>query len=301
MNKPTLTRKKSQVAKIVDAAQSVFFASADEANELAFMSRCFIQATLPHSDPGDVPLWGRKSGHYSLTIQPNFIFGPDGKPLNMGLPYGSIPRLLLAFLNGEVVRTGSKTIQMGRSFTDFAQRLGYNSNGGSRGDMTRIRNQAMRLFSSKVSAVYDGPNGKGIKQALLAKEALFFWDPNQPDQQSLWENRITLTEEFFEALKSSPVPLDWRILRALKQSPMALDLYMWLSYRMFTLKKPQTLTWEALAAQLGSEYTELHNFRRKVRQHFLKIKGIWQALQVDLDDPETITLRPSYLLIQPKY
>jgi Plasmid encoded RepA protein len=300
MDKPTLTRKKSQVQKIVDASQEVFFTPADKANELAFMSKCFIQATLPHSDPGDVPLWWRKSGNYTLSIQPDYVPGAKGKPRNIGLPYGSLPRLLLAWANGEVVKTQSPELVLGSSLAEFMEKLGYESfTGGKNGSITRLKTQVVRLFSSKISLSYENQHGSGVASALLAKETFFFWDPKQPDQQTLWESRIVLSDEFFRVLLSAPVPLDWRILKAIKRSPLALDLYMWLSYRVFSLDKPVQIPWETLAQQFGSEYKDIFNFRHKVRKHLLKIRAFWHDLNINVDNEEFLELCPSRLLIQP--
>lgn len=32
--------------------------------ELAFLARQLVQITLPHSDPGDVPVWTRRNGDF---------------------------------------------------------------------------------------------------------------------------------------------------------------------------------------------------------------------------------------------
>ena len=39
-----------------------------------------------------------------------------------------------------------------------------------------------------------------------------------------------------------PVPIDLNTLRAMKRSPLGLDLYLWLTYRTFGLKRPLRLT-----------------------------------------------------------
>jgi hypothetical protein len=290
----------SKQSKIIRTAQDVFYLPAEEAGELAFMSKCFIQATLPHSDPGKVEGWGRRSGDYSLSIQPGGYLDDEGHWVNTGVPYGSIPRLILAWLNAEVLKTASKELALGKSFSEYLRKLGYGTTGGAKGDMTRVRNQSQRLFSSKISLVYKGSGKLTVTNALLADYAEYFWDPIRPEQQSLWESRIILSEQFFKVLKSSPVPLDWRILKALKQSPMALDLYMWLSYRMFSLKKPQKIAWETLSLQFGSDYKSIRHFRSKVRDTLPKIKAVWQDLTVDLSEDEVLTLFPSRLLIKSK-
>lgn len=292
--------RETQIEKIIRTADEVFGMPANEADQMAFMSKCFIQATLPHSDPGRVEGWGRRSGNYSMSIQPGGYLGDQGQWINLGVPYGSIPRLILAWLNAEVVKTASREVILGKSYSEFLRKLGYGTTGGKKGDLTRVKNQSERLFSSKISLVYDGPDRLAVANTLLADYAEYFWDPLRPEQQALWDSRIILSEQFFKVLKSSPVPLDWRILKALKRSPMALDLYMWLSYRMFSLQKPQKIRWESLAAQLGAEYKNLFDFRRKVRQQFPKIKAIWQDVNVDLSGEETLEIKPSRLLIPVK-
>ncbi|CAE6872654.1 hypothetical protein R69746_08593 [Paraburkholderia aspalathi] len=59
----------------------------------------------------------------------------------------------------------------------------------------------------------------------------------------------------------SPVPVDLRVLHALRQSPLAMDIYTWLTYRVFLLRvrgRPEVIIpWHALKAQFGSAYGEL--------------------------------------------
>ena len=57
------------------------------------------------------------------------------------LPYGTLPRLLLAWVCTEAVRTQSRELVLGRSLYDFMRKLGMEDrSGGSRGDRTRLRN-----------------------------------------------------------------------------------------------------------------------------------------------------------------
>ena len=51
--------------------------------------------------------------------------------------------------------------------------------------------------------------------------------------------------------KSSPTrsPLDMHVLRAVKRSPRGRDLYLWLTYRTFTLTSPLRLTWPKIYKQ----------------------------------------------------
>ena len=67
------------------------------------------------------------------------------------LPYGNLPRLLLAWMCTEAVRTQSPDLVLGRSLSEFMKKLGMAPAGAGR---TRLRNQMSRLFSAVVSLVY---------------------------------------------------------------------------------------------------------------------------------------------------
>ena len=67
----------------------------------------------------------------------------------------------------------------------------------------------------------------------------------------LWQSKIRLGEDFFNEIIRHPVPLDMNILKALKRSPLGLDLYLWVTYRTFALKRQQRLSWRQLYRQFG--------------------------------------------------
>ena len=50
---------------------------------------------------------------------------------------------------------------------------------------------------------------------------------------------MRLSESFFNEIIRHPVPIDMNTLAALKRSSLGLDLYLWLTYRIFTLTSPQ--------------------------------------------------------------
>ena len=109
--------------------------SAQDADELAFMARLAMMATLPHSDPGDVPGFERRNGNYRLSIQPG---------LGVGVPYGSLPRLVLAWMTTEAVRTKSPRLVLGDSLSAFMGELGLVPTGGE--GTVFFRNSGVKTF-----------------------------------------------------------------------------------------------------------------------------------------------------------
>jgi hypothetical protein len=44
---------------------------------------------------------------------------------------------------------------------------------------------------------------------------------------------------------------------------LAIDLYVWLTYRMSYIREPTTVPWELLSLQTGAHYQEVRQFRRR--------------------------------------
>ena len=118
---------------------------------------------------------------------------------------------------------------------------------------TRLRNQMRRLFGCTVSLLYEDARGEATLNAPIARLTEFWWSERQPDARSLWESKIELGEDFFNEIIRCPIPIDMNTLRAMKRSPLGLDLYLWLTYRTFALKRPLRLTWRQLYRQFGAD------------------------------------------------
>jgi hypothetical protein len=106
--------------------------------EWAFMARQLVQCTLPHRNPGNVPVWSRSNGNLTLGIRPGYEL-KTGKCF--GFPYGSVPRLLLFWMVTEAKRTGTRRLELGHSLADFMHLVGLNPDNGSgkRSDARRLR------------------------------------------------------------------------------------------------------------------------------------------------------------------
>ena len=251
--------------------------SASEADpDLGFMARLLVLCSLPRTNPGNRLQYKRVNGPYTLYM----VAGGGNK-----LPYGNLPRLLLAWLCSEAVRTQSRELVLGRSLSKFMRTLGMNGDsGGSRGELTRLRNQMKRLFSAHVSMIYEDEHGEVRVSSLVADRAAFWWTERKPAESSLWNSKIRLGEDLFNEIINHPVPLDLNTLMALKRCALGLDLYLWLTYRTFALTRPLRLTWRQVYQQFGlhpdksSEKRTVLNFRRKILRELKKIKMAWPEL-----------------------
>ena len=295
----TATRDASPQARhhFTQADQIHQLVSASETDSnLGFMARTMALCSLPRTNPGNRHQYKRVNGPYKLVM----VAGADNK-----LPYGSIPRLLLAWVSTEAVRTQSRELVLGRSLSKFMRTLGIGSDsGGIRGELTRFRNQMKRLFGCTVSLIYEDEHGEQFVSTLIAERGEFWWNERKPDQPGLWESKIYLGEALFNEIIRNPVPLDTNILTALKRCALGLDLYLWLTYRTFALRSPLRLTWRQLYRQFGlhpskaSDKRTVLDFRRKVLRELKKIKLAWPDLNYSMA-PGMLILYPSNPAIPP--
>ena len=273
-----------QVDQLVGASE----ADAD----LGFMARLLTLCSLPRTNPGNRLRYVRRNGPYKLGM----IAGIDNK-----LPFGNIPRLLLAWVCTEAVRTQSRNLILGASLSEFMGKLGMDCVGGAR---TRLRNQMRRLFNAHVQLVYEDKLGESSVSSSVTSRTEFWWDLERPDEPMLWNSKIELGWDFFQEIIRNPVPLDMNILKALKRCSLGLDLYLWLAYRTFALRAPLRLTWRQLYCQFeanpdkASDKQTVKFFRRKVLRELKKIKVAWPNLNyttakgVLILHPSTPTIAP---------
>ena len=269
--------------------------TASEADpERGFMARTMALCSLPRSNPGNRLQYKRVNGRYTLIMYSSGQYK---------LPFGNLPRLILAWVCTEAVRTQSRVLVLGRSLSEFMRALGvYDSSGRTQ---TRLRNQMKRLFGCSVSLIYEDAQRETTATGAIADLTDFWWNPKRPNEPMLWESKIELSEKFFNEITSHPVPLDMNTLTALKRSALGLDLYLWLVYRTFPLRAPLRLTWRQVYRQFGanpaqaSDKNIVNAFRTKCLRELKKIKLAWPglnyatALGVLILHPSTPVIAPS--------
>ena len=222
-----------QVNQLVSASETT--------PDLGFMGRTMALCSLPRTNPGNRKEYIRCNGPYTLGMTAG---------LSNKLPFGNYPRLLLAWVSTEAVRTQSRELVLGKSLAEFMRELGIHNSGGREG--TKLRNQMRRLFGCTVSLIYKDENAERYVNSPVTVRGEFWWNERKPDQRSLWDSTIVLGEDLFNEIIRHPVPLDMNTLTALKRSTLGLDLYLWLVYRTFPLRAPLRLSWRQVYRQFGA-------------------------------------------------
>ena len=268
--------------QFIEDALAIEAEAAQSAGALGFMTRTLVQATLPHRDP-QTNEFTRVNGHFTLSMM---------APRSIGLPYGSVPRLLLAWITTEAVRTRAPTLYLGHSLTQFMRQLELIPTGGRNGSITRLRDQMQRLFAASITCIYRGPGHWSLDAIRVADAAQLWWNPQPPDPASSWTSTLTLGDKFYRDIIARPVPVDLRVLKALRPSPLALDIYCWLTYRFSYLRQSTLIAWRVLQAQFGADYHHTYHFKAKFLNALRQVLLVYPVARVT-PVPEGLWLKPS--------
>lgn len=268
--------------KLILKASEIDARDAKEADALGFTARILIQCTLPHSKPLSNKLI-RQNGSFTLSILASE---------EIGLPYGIIPRLLIAWVTTETVYTKKRELVLGDSLTKFMRHLDMIPTGGRWGTIYRLKNQMQRLFMSEICYTYNNDQNLSLKKIQPVTHINGWWNPKSPAQMSFFESTLILNEEFFKEIVNCPIPIDMGAIKALKKSPMALDIYCWLTYKMSYLKKKTIIPWGVLETQFGSDYKLTRQFKNKFLHQLRTVSIVYPEARIE-DDAIGLILLPS--------
>ena len=249
-------------------------AARDADPELGFMARLLALCSLPRTNPGDRLRYIRRNGPFTLVVTAGF------KTL---LPYGTLPRLLLAWVSTEAVphaiaRPQSSAIRSPPSCgiwksTTMAGRcvVGFKTRCG--GCSIRTCSWFTKMPTAKRACIRLWPTGQS-----------FGGTRSGPTIARCGRVRSGSGKNFSTRSSATRSRLDLNILHAVKRSPLGLDLYLWLTYKTFALKRPLRLTWPKLYQQFGADPAKANDartvdyFRSDCLRELKKIKTAWPDL-----------------------
>lgn len=275
--------KRGAVKKAAQPSAELAKAAADikgkpSYDERSYLAREMVQCTLPLRDPKGATIWARKNGNFTLILQS----GIDPETLQpRGLPYGEWARLLLLWIITEAKRTGSRQLKLGRSFNGLVRLVGGDPDKGG-GDAKRLKEQLLRLLDCNIDFRYSGSNGQdqgaGKEPMAVAPKYRLWWNAKNPNQDTLFESEMIVGEEFFASIMNNPVQVDLRVVVALKnelkQSAFAIDLYIWVAWRIYKMRekklKEVVIPLHSLEMQFGAEFGRTLDFKKQLI-HSLKI------------------------------
>lgn len=268
--------------------------------DLLFQHSVFCQTSLPYRSPQDAIVWERIQGRAALRVRAGEAFDEEtGEWVQLGLPYGPKPRLILAYLNTEALRTQSADIEVEQSLTAFVERVGLSKDGRT---IRTVKDQLGRLAASEIRLAVSGDGdtrGRQVNAHIVSGFDL--WFPKDDRQRVLWPSVVRLSGDYFESLQRHAVPLDERAIAALSHSAMALDIYSWLTQRLHRIHPscPQFVPWTALKDQFGWHYSRMRKFREVFLQTLDMVVSQYPDANVETDG-RGLTLRNSKPPVPPR-
>jgi hypothetical protein len=271
----------------------------DPPDQIAYQHTVLCQTSMPYRNPGqNIRVWDREQGAVSLRINAGDAKNPNtGEWVELGLPFGPKPRLILAYLNAEALKTGSSVIEMDDSLTSFVRRI-QNMSGkaksGPNGHEIRAFKDHLGRLAASIIRMAISREGHAFQVDSKVVTAFDLWFPKNENQRVLWPSTIQLSQDYFNSLQNHAVPLDERALGGLSHSAMALDIYAWLAQRLHRIPsgRPQFITWTAMKDQFGQGYKELKFFRRTFRKSLAQVLFQYPAAKL-VEDGTGLTLRNS--------
>jgi Plasmid encoded RepA protein len=266
----------------------------DVDDAILYQHTVLCQTCLPYRDPGDeIRLWSRRNGYVKLELQAGRAY--DGRLENfvdVGLPFGPKPRLVLYYLNAEALRTQSPVLELEDSLTAFVKRtLGLDTKGRN---IRTVKDQLSRLAASdfRIGTSKDD-RSLTIKGTIV--EGFELWTPRDVKQRVLWPSTIQFSTRYFESLMRHAVPLNETAIARLSHNAMALDVYTWLAQRLHRVDETKGavgVPWTGLHEQFGHGYERLRDFRRVFQRTLRQVKAVYPESKFELT-PEGMALRHS--------
>ena len=133
-----------------------------------YIARLLALCSLPRTNPGNRTQYVRRNGPYTLVMS---------CASTVKLPYGPLPRLLLAWVTTEAVRTQSPVLVLEDSLSAFMRKLGLESSGGAGprahghhiGAHTWTRLRPHRRLRAEPLAAADGWRRRAVTKTGRAK------------------------------------------------------------------------------------------------------------------------------------
>ena len=266
--------------RCIEAAHIVL---GDEEAAPGYIHAGFAMTALPHKRT-DALDWVRDGPDIRLRIES----GKNHDGVVAGIPFGYVARLILLYLQTEAIKTRSREVELGRSMHSWLKAMGLNSGGkGYEG----VREQSRRLSLCRLTFYRLTDTGEAVLNGGFVREAIL---PNRDagNQLSLWRETVVLDEVFYESLVRHPLPIRESAIRAMSGRSMAIDLYVWLAYRLHHLTKPTRVPWPAVYRQFGAGFALPRQFKVHARSALALALAAYPEASVRVDD-EALTLMPS--------
>ncbi len=280
--------------RIADTASEAILREHERAHDPGYTYSAWCLAGLPHREHPVGEDWLISTDYAQLLVRPGVRVRDDGTREPLAVPSGTIARLILIDLQSEALETGSRDIELGANPNVLIARLGLSRGGPV---SRKIVDHLERLCRCSLDFKF-GTDKRALfvnERIVEAFELSRTEDPRTRRMAPMIE-RLRLSPAFFEELRRHPIPVDRAAIRDIQSSPRAIDIYLWLAFRLPALQVETAVSWSALWRQFGRERL-LRTFRAEFREPLGLALAAYKSARVRVCD-RGLVLVPSPAPVQ---
>ena len=247
-------------------------------DDVTYTHAVFAQCFLPlRKLPKVQKFYEVRHGRAALVIMAGALLNPTTRRfVEMDVPSGSAARIALAHINNHLIRSKSLDealiVPMGESLRDFMGYQGITVCGTSGKEIAR---QIHNVAAARIGlGVWSGEHARQINTQIA--DAIDFWLEKDRRQRTLWQPTMRVSQQYAEAIREHCVPHDMRALIGLYENTRAMDIYVWLAYRLPRVPARHDLfiRYDDLKPIFGTGVGELRKFRQLFK-HSLRQALMW--------------------------
>lgn len=229
----------------------------------------FTKLFFPRSKPRSGSVWTHVNGTACLEFSPEADDAlVECRDEYLGVPYGPKARLLLLHVLALAVLRDSSRVKIPVGMKNFRKFLGFPHNDGITNRM--IRAQLARLCSGRMYLSFPDPR-KRARWDVEFSGRIFEDRPSDlfgSDGRG-FPQELVVTKEFFALVKEGWFAFQRKHLVALRGNSLAIDLYLWLVYRLVQLEgrgMNRFLRWKLVHEDFKGGYADSGDFARRFRE-----------------------------------
>lgn len=223
----------------VRARERALMHAVQASDAVSFVHAGFAMTNLPYRRIQGAE-WVRRNGPMTLRVDA----GKDETGQTLGVPFGSLARIVLYYLQTEVIRTQRRTVSLGQSMYAWMNQVNISRGGRT---VKALIEQTKLISTCRLTFYYLDESKKITRNGAFIRTSFFSPETN-------WGQVVEIDEAFFEALLKHPLPVRESAIQFLADRSLALDVYVWICYKLNRLDTPVFISWRALYVQFGVQH-----------------------------------------------
>ena len=232
--------------------------------DILYVHSIFLQCFMPvRHNAKNAQRWETGNRDAKLLIKAGELINPNdpGKFRQCLVPAGPKARIVTAYIHDYAFRHKTPEIDLGESMREFMAQAGIPI-GGKNGK--ELQREMENVAAADIYFGWWNPGVSAGQRKAPVSEEFSFWIDKDPRQATLWQPKMLLSKKYFDAILEGQhlAPIYWPALKALQHSARAMDIFTFLSYRLWTipLNRPLPLKIDILHGMFGRDIKQRKHF-----------------------------------------